>query len=341
MEKSLKEIAEFVNGSFSGNEKTIIKDAGPFKSAEKDHITLAADPKFLKKIDETCALTIVVPSDFSCESKNLIKVSNPKLAFYRIVELFYPADKSESTISSGSHIGNNFIYGKNVSIAPGAVIMNNITVGDNVVIHPNTVIEDDVTIGDDVTIFPNVSVMKDTVIGNRVTIHAGTVIGSDGFGFVKDQQVYHKIPHTGIVQIDDDVEIGALNAIDRATFGKTLIKSGVKTDNLVHVAHNVTVGKNTLLVAQVGIAGSASIGDRVIIAGQTGIAGHISIGDDAIIGPKTGVAQSVEKGVIVSGIPEMPHRLWLKTQNIIKKLPEMKKRIKEIEKSISAIKKQI
>ncbi len=341
MEKSLKEIAVFVNGDFSGNEKTVIKDVAPFESAEKGHITFASDPKLLKKIDETCASVIIVPSDFFCDGKNLVQVSNPKLAFFRIVELFYPPEKSDFQISSGSHIGNNFIYGKNISIAPGAVVMNNITMGDNVVIHPNAVIESNVTIGDNVTVYPNVSVMNGTVIGSRVIIHAGTVIGSDGFGFVKDQQKYHKIPHTGIVQIEDDVEIGALNAIDRATFGKTLIKSGVKTDNLVHIAHNVTVGKNTLLVAQVGIAGSASIGDQVIIAGQTGIAGHISIGDNAIIGPKSGVAQSVKPGKVLSGIPAIPHRLWLKTRNIVKNLPEIKKRVKDLEKSIAAIKKTL
>ena len=160
------------------------------------------------------------------------------------------------------------------------------------------------------------------------------MIGSDGFGFASDGDRYYKIPQVGIVRIDDDVEIGACNAIDRATFGRTWIKRGVKTDNLVHIAHNVVVGEDTVLVAQVGISGSVTIGNHVILAGQTGVAGHVAIGNRVTVGGGSGVTRSVPDGQIVSGFPAMPHRLWLRTSNIIPKLPDMKKKLRELEKRI-------
>jgi UDP-3-O-[3-hydroxymyristoyl] glucosamine N-acyltransferase len=170
-------------------------------------------------------------------------------------------------------------------------------------------------------------------------VHAGSVIGSDGFGFANDGNHYHKIPQIGIVRIDDDVEIGACNAIDRGTFGETWIKKGVKTDNLVHIAHNVTVGEDTVLVAQVGIAGSVKIGHHCILAGQAGVGQHLSIGDRAIVGPQAGVTKSVPAGQIVSGTPSIPHRLWLKVSNIISTLPDMKKRLRRLEKRTERLEK--
>jgi UDP-3-O-[3-hydroxymyristoyl] glucosamine N-acyltransferase len=172
-----------------------------------------------------------------------------------------------------------------------------------------------------------------------VIIHAGSVIGSDGFGFAPDEGRYHKIPQIGSVRIDDDVEIGACNTIDRATFGKTWIKRGVKTDNLVHIAHNVVVGEDTVLVAQVGIAGSVTIGNHAILAGQVAVAQHVTIGNRVTVGGQSGVAKSVPDDQIVSGTPGMPHRLWLKVSNIIPKLPDMKKKIRELEKRIERLEK--
>jgi UDP-3-O-[3-hydroxymyristoyl] glucosamine N-acyltransferase len=170
-----------------------------------------------------------------------------------------------------------------------------------------------------------------------VIIHAGTVVGSDGFGFVPDGKQHVKIPQVGIVQIDDDVEIGACNTIDRATFGKTWIKKGVKTDNHVQIAHNVVIGENTLIVAQVGIAGSAIIGNNVILAGQAGVAGHITIGDGVTVGPQAGVTRSLAPGQVVSGTPEMPHPLWLRISQIIPRLPDLKRKISDMEKRLDAL----
>jgi len=199
---------------------------------------------------------------------------------------------------------------------------------------------DSVRLGDDVEIHPNVSILRACIIGNRVIIHAGTVIGSDGFGYAAEANHHIKRPHFGIVQIDDDVEIGANNAIDRGTFDKTWIKQGVKTDNLVHIAHNVTIGENTLIVAQAGIAGSVTIGSNVILAGQSGISQHLAVGNNAIVGPQAGIVKSVKDGEIVSGTPGMPHRLWLKVQRILPRLPEIKQSIKKIDKRLAALESQ-
>jgi UDP-3-O-[3-hydroxymyristoyl] glucosamine N-acyltransferase len=218
-------------------------------------------------------------------------------------------------------------------------IGDDVTLGDRVTVHPGVVIDNRVTVGDDVVLHPNVCILERCEIGDRVIIHAGSVIGSDGFGFAPDEGHYHKIPHIGSVRIDDDVEIGACNTIARATFGKTWIKRGVKTDNLVTIAHNVVVGEDTVLVAQVGIAGSVTIGDHSILAGQAGVAQHVTIGNRVTVGGQAGVAKSVPDDQIVSGTPEMPHRLWLKVSNIIPKLPDMKKKIRELEKRIERLEK--
>ena len=337
MELSLARIAEVVKGEIKGDKNKNICGVAPFDDAKGDEITFAGDAKFLKKIDETDAGAVIVPRDFQASTKNILRVDNPQLAFAMVLNLFYSPLKPEPGISSYSYIGKNFLCGREVSIAPFAVIGNNVTVGHCVVLHPNVVIGDNVVIGNDVQIHPNVTILEHCTIGNRVIIHAGTVIGSDGFGFAPDGKKYYKIPHTGIVQIDDDVEIGAGNTIDRATFGKTWIKSGVKTDNLVHIAHNVTVGENSVLVAQVAIGGSVSIGKNAILAGQAAIADHLILGDDVTVVGQSGVAKSVPSGETVSGSPAIPHRLWLRVQKILPRLPELKKKLEEIEKRLKKI----
>jgi UDP-3-O-[3-hydroxymyristoyl] glucosamine N-acyltransferase len=337
MELSLARIAEVVNGEIKGDKNKTIYGVAPFDDAAGNEITFAGNAKFLKKIDETDAGAVIVPRDFQSSTKNIIQVDNPQLAFAILLKLFYPPLKPEAGINSSSYIGKNFLCGWEASIAPFAVIGNNVTVGHRIVLHPNVVIGDNVVIGNDVQIYPNVTILERCRIGNRVTIHAGTVIGSDGFGYAPDGKKYYKIPHTGIVQIDDDVEIGAGNTIDRATFGKTWIKSGVKTDNLVHIAHNVIVGENSVLVAQVGISGSVTIGKNAILAGQAGVVGHLNIGDNVTIGAQAGVAKSVPGDEIVSGSPAIPHGLWLRVQKILPRLPELKKKLEEIEKRLKKI----
>ena len=342
MEILLSRIGEVVEGKLSGGYNKIICGAAPFDMATQDDITFADSAKFLKKIDKTDAGAVIVPKNFRESSKPTIMVENPRVAFAKVLTLFYPPSKpaylnSSAGISSNTYIGKNFLCGKDISIAPSTVVQNNVTLGDRVIIHPNVVVGDNVVIGNDVKIYPNVTILERCRIGNRVIIHAGTVIGSDGFGFAPDGESYFKIPQIGIVQIDDDVEIGANNAIDRASFGKTRICKGVKTDNLVHIAHNVMVGENSVIVGQVGISGSVTIGKHAILAGQAGIAGHITLGDNVTIGPQAGVAASVQSDQVMSGSPEMPHKLWLRVQRIIYRLPELKKNLSEIEKRLNIL----
>ena len=338
MKVPLSKIAELVQGRVVGDSTKMIRTAAPFEQASADEITVAGGAKFLKKMAECHAAAILVARDVNDKDHNLVQVDNPMVAFAKVVQYFHPPPKPRRAVHPASIIGKDFKSGQDVTIDPMVSIGDQVTVGDRVWLQPGVVIGNQVAIGDDVTIYPNVTILERCIVGDRVIIHSGSVIGSDGFGFAPDGKCYHKIPHTGIVQIDDDVEIGANNTIDRATFGKTIIGKGVKTDNLVHVAHNVVVGENTALVAQVGISGSVTIGKNVILAGQAGIAGHLTIGDGATVGPQTGVGKSVPEGQIVSsGIPEMPHRLWLRVQRFIPKLPELSKRLSGMEKRLKLL----
>ncbi|MDO9111297.1 MAG: UDP-3-O-(3-hydroxymyristoyl)glucosamine N-acyltransferase [Desulfatirhabdiaceae bacterium] len=337
MEMTIDQIAFQVQGRIQGDGQKCITGVAPFETAAGCEITYAGSPKFLKRLHDTQAGAILVPFGYEGEDVRVIRVKNPQSAFSQVVRIFYPPSPAWTGISMVAHMGQNVQMGTDIAIGPFVVVQDHVTLGDRVTLHPHVVLGEHVVIGSDVEIFPNVTILNGTRIGNRVTIHAGTVIGGDGFGYTPDEGIYHKIPHLGIVQIDDDVEIGAGNTIDRATYGKTWIQKGVKTDNIVHIAHNVTVGENTLLVAQVGISGSTTIGRQCILAGQAGVSGHITIGDRVTIGPQSGIAGSVPDGVTVSGSPEMPHKLWLRVQRIIPRLPEIKKKIGEMEKRLNEI----
>ena len=335
-EYSLQDIAEATNGEAVGQKEKRISGVAPFDTADSNQITFAGGGKFLKRINDIQAGAIFVPKGFKAPGKNLIGVSNPQLAFAKVVELYHPTVPPPPGISGLSSVGSDVHTGDGVYIGAFTTVGNRVTIGSNSIIQNGVFIGDGVNIGDEVMIHPNVTIMNGCRIGNRVTIHPGTVIGSDGYGFVPDSGRHYKIPQIGIVQIDDDVEIGACNTIDRATFGRTWIQRGVKTDNLVHIAHNVIVGEDSVIVAQVGIAGSTQIGHHAIIAGQAGISGHLSIGNHVTVGPMTGVGKSISDGEVVSsGSPSMPHRTWLRVQRVIPSLPEMKKKIADLEKKLA------
>ncbi|MDJ0831614.1 MAG: UDP-3-O-(3-hydroxymyristoyl)glucosamine N-acyltransferase [Desulfobacterales bacterium] len=333
MEFRLCELAANVNGTIIGDQTHTIKRAASFDNASPSDITVADNKHLLTRLSCTDAGAVILSSNVSNCDKNLIVVENPKAAFAKIMMMLHPDKRENPTICPSAYRGSNLVLGHDVSIAPLAAIGNNVIIGARTSIGPHAVIGDNVIIGDDVKIQPNVTILEKCRIGNRVIIHAGSVIGSDGFGFAFDGKMYQKVPQLGIVQIDDDVEIGACNTIDRATFDKTWIKKGVKTDNLVHIGHNVTIGEYSIIVAQVGISGSVMVGKRVIIAGQAGISEHLTIGDNAIIGPQAGLAKSIASGQKVIGSPGIPHRLFFRIQKILKELPELKKRLLKLEKN--------
>jgi UDP-3-O-[3-hydroxymyristoyl] glucosamine N-acyltransferase len=337
MELALSKIASLVDGRGTGDSDPIIRGVAPFDGAGEGDITLAASPECLKRLNSSKAAAFIVARHVTEGAGPLLQVDHPMVAFAKVIELFHPPARIPLGVHPLACVGAMVRLGAEVSVGPFAVLGERVRLGDRVQVGPGAVIGDDVHLGDDVLLHPHVVIGARCRIGNRVVIHAGTVVGSDGFGFAPDGTRFHKIPQTGVVQIDDDVEIGANNAIDRATFGKTWIGRGVKTDNLVHIAHNVQVGDNTVIVAQVGISGSVTIGRNVILAGQAGISGHISIGDGATVGPSAGVVKSVAAGEVVLGTPATARMHQLRVQSVVAKLPELKKRLDRVERQVAQL----
>ncbi len=343
MQRTLQQIAEFVKGELSGDPERVILGIAPIEQATIEDISFADRGRNLKKVPQSKAAAVLVPSDADVSGPNLIRVANPRLAFARVAALFYSPSLPDKGCHSSVCTGRDCKLGQDIAIAPGVVMGNNVTIGDRVALYPNVVVGDDVIIGDDTVIYPNAAILERCRIGRRVIIHSGSVIGSDGFGFVPDENGhFQKIPQTGIVQIDDDVEIGANNTIDRATFGRTWIQAGVKTDNLVHIAHNVTIGKDSAIAGQVGFAGSSTIGSHVAIAGQAGVGGHLTVADGVTIGPQAAVAQSIVSPQTVSGTTlAMPHRTWLRLQRILPDLPRMQKDLRALQQALARLEDKI
>lgn len=339
---TIAQIADHVGGRVHGNPDKTISRAAAFEDADEGSITFVDKPALLGKLVDCRAGVVVVPERFEGKSAaTLIFSKNPRLAFAKVMTLLYPRTPSISGISPSAAIGRRFACGEGVVVGPNAFVGNDVTLGDCVIIHPGAYLGDGVRVDDDTQIYPNVTIMDGCIVGKRVIVHSGTVIGGDGYGFTPEGIRHFKIPQVGIVRIEDDVEIGACNTIDRATFGTTLIKEGVKTDNHVHIAHNVSIGAHSLIVAHVGIAGSTRVGNHVTIAGQAGVGGHLDIGDGAIIGPQAGVAKNVSPGQVLSGTPAIDHRLWLRVQREIPQVPELKKQVRDLEKRLSALAEQI
>jgi UDP-3-O-[3-hydroxymyristoyl] glucosamine N-acyltransferase len=337
---SLKEIATLVDGNVIGADNPIIKGINSLDTAGQGEISFFTDRKYTENLRKTDASAVIVSEETLLFKGPQVVVSNPEVAYAKVASIFAPPVPRFPGVSHQAVLKDSPCFGKDVSIYPSVYVGEGASIGDDVVLFPGVFIGDRVRIGNGTVIYPNVTILQDSQIGNNVIIHAGTVIGSDGFGFVRDGVVSLKIPQIGTVQIEDDVEIGANNCIDRAAFGKTWIKRGVKTDNLVHVAHNVVIGEDTIVVAQAGISGTVHIGSQVIIGGQVGISDHVEIGDRVMIGSQSGVPKSIPSGQVVSGTPAMPHRLWLKTSGIIKRLPQFNEHLRHLEKRVSELEKK-
>jgi UDP-3-O-[3-hydroxymyristoyl] glucosamine N-acyltransferase len=334
---TLKELALLVGGNFEGDANLEIRGMASLEDAEEGEITFLAELKSLARLEKTRATAVVVPSSPPSYLKPIIITPNPYLAYAKIQTFFAHQPYFSKGIDPRSHIGQGVKIGQEVSIYPFVFIGDHSQIGDRVVLYPGVYLGESVRVGEETILYPNVSVMDRCIVGKRVIIHPGTVIGSDGFGYARDGIHYVKIPQVGLVQVDDDAEIGANCAVDRAAMGKTWIKKGVKTDNLVQIGHSVTVGEDTILVAQVGIAGSTTVGSRVALGGQVGVAGHISIGDGVRVGGQSGVTQTVAPGQVISGTPAFPHREWLKAQAVFQKLPEMKRTLVALEKKVKEL----
>lgn len=337
MEKSLSELAVYLDGRVIGAEDTRITGISGLDEAGEGDITFLANPKYAQKVATTGASAVILPTGADPCGKNAIEVANPYLAFAKVLTLYHVHSPEPKGVMAGACIGKGVTMGTGVTVYPGAYVGDGARIGDRVTLFPGVVLYDGVVLGDDVTLHANVSVRERCRIGNRVIVHCGTVIGSDGFGYAPDGKGWYKIPQMGIVVIEDDVEIGANAAIDRAALEVTLVRRGTKIDNLVQIAHNCVVGENCMIVSQVGIAGSSKLGDHVTLAGQVGVSGHLTIGDNAIVGAKSGVPNNVGAGELVSGIPAYPHRDWLKASAVIPRLPELKKHVSGLEKRVKEL----
>ncbi len=338
---TLKDIAESINARIRGDTEIEITGASGIDEAGEGEITYVAEKRLIDKIFSTGASAIILSEDLLKEAQSrgqirqgILIVRNPKLAFARVLEILYLSPYQPKGISNRAYIGQNVTLGRDITISAFAYIEDDAVIGDRVVISPYVYIGKGTVIENDTYIYPHVTVREGVKIGKRVIIHPGAVIGSDGFGFVSDEGRHHKIPQVGGVIIEDDVEIGSNVSIDRATTGNTIIGKGTKIDNLVQIGHNVKIGKNCIIVAQVGIGGSAQLGDGVIVAGQVGIRDHIKIGNRVMIGAQAGVGSDVPDGQTLLGSPAIDHKKWLRAHGIFTRLPEILKKINEIERKI-------
>ncbi|MDD4894640.1 MAG: UDP-3-O-(3-hydroxymyristoyl)glucosamine N-acyltransferase [Candidatus Omnitrophica bacterium] len=338
MRKTLKEIAELVEGEVVGDGSIIITGVSGIKEAVSGDITFVANPKYFPLIEKTGASAIITSREVETAPKPIIRTDNPSFAFAKIVSFAAPGEfKRPKGIHQTAVLGKGVSVGRDVSIGAYVVIEDNASVGDNTVIYPGCFVGHNTKIGNDCLIYANVSIRESITIGNSVIIHSGTVIGSDGFGFATIEGLHHKIPQVGIVEIGDDVEIGANVTIDRARFEKTVIGRGTKIDNLVQIAHNVVIGNDSIVVAQVGISGSTTVGNHVILAGQVGLVGHINIGDNVIVMAQSGVSKSIPAGTMSWGYPAKPVSHAKRVNAAVQSLPKLYDTVSQLKKKIEEL----
>jgi len=338
---TLEILAELVGGEIIGDPQVEIFQIKPIDQAGEGDLTFLTNPKYLPYLKDCQASAVIIAPGFEVAGQNLLVSDNPYLAFAKILTELRGTGYAPVGIMPGAVIAESAQFGNNVSVYPGCYIGENVVVGDNSMIFPNTVIYDDVQIGADCLIHAGCLIREQTQIGNRVILQPGAVIGSDGFGFAPDGGAYFKIPQVGIVVLEDDVEIGACCTLDRAALGETRIKKGCKFDNMVHIAHNVEVGGDSVIAGQSGIAGSSRIGRHATIGGQSAISGHITLGDNITIAGKGGAAQNLAGNQVYSGTPAIPHKQWIKSSLIFGKLPEMRREMSALSKRLRELEEQI
>jgi UDP-3-O-[3-hydroxymyristoyl] glucosamine N-acyltransferase len=338
---TLAQIHELVGGTIHGDDQTPISSLTSLGEADPHALSFVANEKMSKGVATLRVAALLVYRHFSDLAVPQIVVDNPLLAFARVAQKFFVHVPTPRGIAESVTRGSDVQIGSDPSIWPCVTLGDRVTIGNRVTLYPGVFIGSDSRIGDDSVLYPNVVVREGCSLGARVIVHSGTVIGADGFGYVQHQGRHHKIPQLGGVVIEDDVELGANVTVDRATFGRTLIKQGTKVDNLVQIAHNVTVGEHCILVAQVGIAGSTTIGRHVMIGGQAGLSDHITIGDQVMIAAKSGVNRSVESNQIVGGSPALPREKALRVQGVIFHLPELKQLVRELEQRVVTLENQL
>jgi len=331
------EISRAVAGELVGDGTLILNGFAPANGARTGDLTFAETPAYFAAAEVSAASAILCQAGSVSSSKTLIRVAQPRVAMARLLPLFFPPEPVVGSIHPSASIHPTAVIDPTACIGPGCVIGAGVRIGARTHLNGGNHIGQGSRIGDDVQLLPNVVLYPRTQVGHRVAIHAGTVIGSDGYGYVLDEGRHRKILHLGNVMIGDDVEIGANAAIDRGVMGSTVIGEGTKIDNLVHVAHNVAVGKHCLILGQVGFGGSTRLGDYCVVASQAGIADHLKLGAQARVGAKSGVMRDVGDGETVVGIPAQPDGRMKRQWVAMQQLPELMKRMRTLEKQVAAL----
>lgn len=332
-----------INGRIEGDAETAVGNFGKIEEAQEGQLSFLANPKYEEYLYATKASIIIVNEALELKkpvTATLIRVKDAYSAFAALLGKYQEIMQQQlKGIQEPSYISKTARYGTDVFIGAFAYLGENVAVGDHTKIHPNAYIGNNVSIGDHTIIHAGVKILHNCVIGSHVTVHAGTVIGSDGFGFAPQADgTFAKVPQIGNVVIEDHVEIGANATIDRATIGSTIIRSGAKLDNLIQIAHNVEIGNSTVVAAQAGISGSTKVGKGVMIGGQVGIVGHLHIGDGAKINAQSGVSKNIEPGKAVTGSPAYDYTSALRSQALNRRLPDLEKRMKELEEELNRLK---
>lgn len=342
MEFTAKQIASFIGGTVEGNDNAAVHTFAKIEEGKPGAISFLSNPKYTHYIYETQSTIVLVNKNVALEKPvkaTLIRVDNAYECVARLLQLYQSSLPRKKGIDALSFISPTATVGEDCYVGAFAYVGDNVTIGDNTQIYPHAVIGDGVSIGSGCTVYPNATVYYGCKIGDNVTLHAGSVIGADGFGFAPNADGYDKIPQIGNVVIEDNVEIGANTCVDRSTMGSTVIRKGVKIDNLVQIAHNVSVGENTVMSAQVGVAGSTHIGKWCMFGGQVGVSGHITIGDKTMLGAQSGVPGSIKGDTSLIGTPPMEPRAYFKSQAIFRRLPEMYRQIGELQRQVEELKK--
>jgi UDP-3-O-[3-hydroxymyristoyl] glucosamine N-acyltransferase len=334
----LRELAEKLGCRLVGNGEIDVRGLAPFDEAEDGDVTFVAHPRYLLELEASRASAVILKEGVPASSKPTLLASNPYLAFVRALHLFYPPERPTPGVHPSTILGPGVRLAEGVSIGPLSYIEEGVVIGPRSAVGPQVYIGRGSSMGADCHVYPQVMIREGVEIGDRVILHSGAVIGSDGFGYLRDQSgVRVKVPQVGRVILEDDVEIGANVTIDRATLGTTRLKRGTKIDNLVQIAHNVTVGEDTVIAALTGISGSTKIGDRVTLAGQVGIVDHVTIGDDVTIGAQAGVINDLPPGVAFWGTPAVPHFEAKRNVAALNRIPLLLKKLRAIETRLSAL----
>ncbi|WP_347174351.1 UDP-3-O-(3-hydroxymyristoyl)glucosamine N-acyltransferase [Polaribacter uvawellassae] len=336
MNFTAQQIAEILEGDIVGNPNVEVSKLSKIEEGEKGSLTFLSNPKYSPFLYTTKATITIVNKSFTPEKEietTLIKVEDAYSAFSKLLE-FYNEVKNNKTGREQPHfISSTALIGSNEYIGAFAYLGEHVTIGNNVKIYPNVYIGDNVVIGNNCTLFSGVKIYSETEIGNNCVIHSGVIIGSDGFGFAPNKEgSYNKVPQTGNVIIEDNVDIGSATTIDRATLGSTIIRKGVKLDNQIQIAHNVEIGENTVIAAQTGIAGSSKVGKNCMIGGQVGVSGHIIIGDNVKVGAQSGVTKNIKGNIAVMGTPAFEFSKFNKSYVYFRKLPDLVKTVHNLEK---------